>query len=279
MKNIEGAPEKNYWEKNEVVVTLWGVNGQFTNQPWKQTGPTQAGTLPMQRTELVKQVYGGKEGAATDFFVWKNISMDVYLGQGYDYLMFQVNTAAAGHANDVVAIDDVSLSGKANLTGSPPTLPDPFPTFPDPFPTFPDPAATFPDPAATLSDPSSTLSDPSSTLSDPSSTVPDLDSTILDPATPSAPLMASGDPIVQISFEEAIGRIAKDAAVEDEANDAMLYGGAEWTNEKTGGAVKLNGASDIIRVKGSEGLNQGGPCEQRTVSMWFNADDLSAERE
>ena len=266
MKNVEGAPEKNDWEKNEVTVTLWGVNGQFANQPWEQTGPTQAGTLPMQRTELVKQVYGGKEGAATDFFDWKNISMDVNLGQGYDYLMFQVNTAATGHANDLVAIDDVSLSGKANSIGGTPTLPDPFPTLPDPNPTLPDPNPTVP-------------KDPASTLPDPSSTLPNLDPTTLDLSAPSAPLMASGDPIVQLSFEEALGRIAKDTAVEGKANDAMLYDGVEWTQGKVGGAVKLNGANDIIRVEGSEELNQGGPYEQRTVSMWFNADDLIAERE
>ena len=314
LKNVEGAPKENYWEKNEVSVTLWGVNGQFANQPWEQTGPTQAGTLPMQRTELVSKVYGGKEGAASDFFDWKNISMDVNLGQGYDYLMFQVNTAATGHANDVVAIDDVSLSGEANSTGSALTLPDPFPLLPDPSPTIPDssPTApdssptipdpsptvsdsspTIPDPSPTIPDPSPTVSDSSPTIPDPSPTVPDpsptvpapsltiprVDPTSSNPATPSAPLMSSGDPVVQISFEEALGKIAKDTVIEGEANDAMLYGDVEWTKGKVGGAVRLNGVNDLIRVKGSEELNQGGPYEQRTVSMWFNADDLRADRE
>ena len=112
MKNVEGTP--NEWEKNEVTVALWGVNGQFENNAWEQTGPTRIGALPMQRTELVKAVYGGKEGPDSDFFDWKNISMDVDLGSGYDYLMFQVNSSGSRDPNDIVAIDDVLLSGPAN---------------------------------------------------------------------------------------------------------------------------------------------------------------------
>ena len=118
LKNVEDTPD-NVWEKNEVTVTLVGVNGQFDNNAWEQTGPTKIGTLPMQSTELAKQVYGGKEGPDSDFFDWKNISLDVDLGQGYDYLMFQVNSSGSRDAGDLVAIDNVSLKGNANAIAQP----------------------------------------------------------------------------------------------------------------------------------------------------------------
>ena len=120
LKNIEGSTEREYWNNNEITVNLWGVNGQFNNKGWEQYGPEQVGTLPMQRTQLVNQEYGGEDG---NFFDWKNISLDVDLGKGYEYLLFQVNTTHAKDVGDDIAIDNVSLSGKANSTPSTPDIP------------------------------------------------------------------------------------------------------------------------------------------------------------
>ncbi len=123
LKNIEGSTEREYWKNNEITVKLWGVNGQFTNSGWEPTGPSQVGTLPMQRTQLVSQQYGGDNGESFD---WKNISLDVDLGKGYEYLLVQVNTTRAGDAGDNVAIDNISLTGQANsMLAS--TLPTPKP--------------------------------------------------------------------------------------------------------------------------------------------------------
>ncbi|NJM97927.1 MAG: hypothetical protein HC800_12925 [Phormidesmis sp. RL_2_1] len=124
LKNIEGAPESQFWRRNQIKVTLWGVNGQFDNSPWQGEGPVQVGTLPMQRTQLVSQNYGGEKG---EFFDWKNMSLAADLGQGYDYLLFQVNTNFINDAGDQVAIDNVALTGASDSGPSnpPPVTPQP----------------------------------------------------------------------------------------------------------------------------------------------------------
>ncbi|WP_121970436.1 CAP domain-containing protein [Leptolyngbya sp. BC1307] len=115
LKNLEGSTGKP-WERNEIKVTLWGVNGQFNNNPWEGTGPTQPGTLPMQRTQLVSKAFGGEAG---EFFDWKNFNMDVNLGKGYDYLLFQVSTTRTNNPQDYVAIDNISLTGAADTLSKP----------------------------------------------------------------------------------------------------------------------------------------------------------------
>ncbi len=141
LKNIEGSTEREYWKNNEITVKLWGANGQFANDAWKATGPSQVGTLPMQRTQLLSQQYGGENG---EFFDWKNISLDVDLGEGYEYLLFQVNTTRGGDAGDYIAIDNFSLTGQANSISTPPRpaqTPNPTPN-PNPIPKpNPNPAA------------------------------------------------------------------------------------------------------------------------------------------
>ncbi|MEM8504521.1 MAG: G8 domain-containing protein [Cyanobacteria bacterium P01_D01_bin.1] len=124
LKNIEGSTEREFWKNNDITVNLWGVNGQFANRSWEPTGPSQVGTLPMQHTQLLSQQYGGEDG---EFFDWKNISLDVDLGSGYEYLLFQVNATRAGDAGDDIAIDNVSLIGEANSAPPRPT-PKPKPT-------------------------------------------------------------------------------------------------------------------------------------------------------
>ena len=113
LKNIEGDPSKS-WKKNELTIELWGVDGAFDHSAWEDEGPTQVGSMPMQRTRLVDQLLGGETGEDSDFFDWKTLSYDVDLGKGYDYLLFQVKGSRLADSGDDVAIDNVSLSGPAN---------------------------------------------------------------------------------------------------------------------------------------------------------------------
>ena len=311
LQNIEGAPENEPWKRNEVTVSLWGVNGQFINKPWEGSNPIQAGTLPMQSTQLVDEMYGGEEG---EFFDWKNLSLDVDLGSGYDYLLFQVNTTHTRENGDKVAIDDVSLTGEANsipgelippntLTPAPestggPKVATPAPAKPTteakdepidqpmPEPTKPDAEEPIARPVTEAKDepidqpmPDPTKPDAEEPMAGPTTDVEDEPVKQPMPEPTTQPTERELAPVVQISFEEALGKIARDTAVEGEPNNARLNGGVEWTEGKVGGAATLDGANGLIRVKGSEELNKGGPYEQRTVSMWFNADDMTAERE
>ena len=115
LQNLEGSGKKDPKKNNNITVTLWGVNGQFDNNGWELTGPQQAGALPMQRTQLISQQYGGEKGKSFD---WKTINLDVNLGKGYEYLLFQVNTTRSGDKGDRIAIDNVSLSGKSSTAPS-----------------------------------------------------------------------------------------------------------------------------------------------------------------
>lgn len=91
--------------------------------------------------------------------------------------------------------------------------------------------------------------------------------------------MDMATPSTQLSFEEALGRIAKDTATEGTANNGKLYGGAAWGEGKVGGAIALDGENDLVMLNSSKDLNLGKSVEQRTISMWFKADDVSAEKE
>lgn len=147
LKNKEGSSARETWKNNTVEITLWGVNGEFENDAWETKGPTQVGTLPMQRTQLLRKKYGGENAPDSDFFDWKNISFDVDLGKyGYEYLFVQFNTTAASDPGDSIQIDDVSLTGKANsIPGpNPPTNPPKPPINP------PNPPINPPKPPSTL---------------------------------------------------------------------------------------------------------------------------------
>lgn len=109
LKNLEGGDKP--WQANEVEVVLWGVNGQFDQNHWQETGPTQVGTLPMSRSLLYTQSFDGENG---DLFDWKTFRPKVDLGDGYQFLLFQVKTESTSQAGDQVALDNVKLTGAAN---------------------------------------------------------------------------------------------------------------------------------------------------------------------
>ncbi|MEM8809287.1 MAG: G8 domain-containing protein, partial [Cyanobacteria bacterium P01_G01_bin.38] len=129
LKNLEGSDKP--WLANDVTIELWGVNGQFENNVWENTGPTKVGALPMSRTLLSKQTFGGENG---QFFNWKNFSTDVDLGNGYQFLLFQAKGEKVLDPGDSVAIDNIKLTGAANSI-APTPLPKPTPKpLPDPTP-------------------------------------------------------------------------------------------------------------------------------------------------
>jgi VCBS repeat-containing protein len=103
LKNVEGGSDPN----NQIQVKLWGVNGQFYNNPYWGEGPDQAGALPMQRQQLASQTLGGST------FDWTHQNWNVNLADGYQYFMVEVRTLGANDAGDFVAIDNVQLLGNA----------------------------------------------------------------------------------------------------------------------------------------------------------------------
>ena len=84
-------------------------------------------------------------------------------------------------------------------------------------------------------------------------------------------------PVAQLSFEEGSGSTAKDTSLAGTRNDAQLTKGANWTAGKKGGAIALNGEDSGVTFGDSTDINQGEQA-QRTVSLWFKADDASKDR-
>ncbi len=104
LKNTEGGSES--FQKNKILVTLYGVNGEFGNDLYSGEGPTQVGVLPMNSVKLLEEDLGGSS------YDWKEFTRDIELETGYDYLMFQVNTSQANDAGDFIGIDDVEIIGE-----------------------------------------------------------------------------------------------------------------------------------------------------------------------
>ncbi|MEL6261102.1 MAG: G8 domain-containing protein [Cyanobacteria bacterium J06626_6] len=243
LKNLEGAPKLNSWEDNQMTITLWGINGQFKNSDaYNMAGPEQVGTLPMQSKKLTQKTYGTKENGTFD---WKNFSLDVNLGKGYDYLLFQINTKSTHNSGDYVAIDDVFLKGPAS-TQTPQSTAQ---------------GNLEPEPKkAALEDPK----DP--TPPDPTNTP-----TKQPMASPGFP--AGLAPVARLSFDEGTGQLAVDTSNKSKNNSGRLRGNAGWDDGKFGQAVTFNGQKDLVTLQKSSDINLG-THNQRTISVWFNTDDV-----
>lgn len=113
LKNLEGSSERS--QANELTLQLWGVNGQFDNAFRNDSGPYQVSQLPMERALLYEQTFSGED----DFFDWKRFDTNVDLGDGYQFLAFQVRAEKTQNPGDFVAIDDVKLMAGAPASDSP----------------------------------------------------------------------------------------------------------------------------------------------------------------
>ena len=318
LKNIEGGNPDQPWKNNEISVELWGVDGQFYNNPWEGEGSSQIGALPMQRTQLVSENFGGETG---EFFDWKNFSYDVDLGDGYDYLMFQVKGTHLLEDGDDVALDNVSLTGKANsVPGSlnPPNTINPSPKF-APRPsvplksTAPSPAPLEPvDPMGPMEpmkpvepadpmdidpmDPTTDGMGPTAPIADkpdaepPIAAPPETETSETETPETETPVveqpttLSDADQndlsslVAELSFEEGKGRLARDTSTTGKNNRARLRQGMSWTEGKVGSAIALNGEQDVVTVKSSPDINRG-TRNQHTVSMWFKVEDIGADRQ
>ena len=100
IKNTEGTKVPN-----QIKVSVWGINGEFNNTHWQASGPQQVGAIPMQRTNLLEETVGGST------FDWTNFSWNLNFGDGYQFIVFQVNPSGVEPAKgDYVAIDNIKIN-------------------------------------------------------------------------------------------------------------------------------------------------------------------------
>ena len=82
--------------------------------------------------------------------------------------------------------------------------------------------------------------------------------------------------IVELQFEDGSGTIATDSSPFGDDNWGTLKNGANFQNVEgdLGGVVNLDGENDYVAIANSPELNIG-IQQQRTISLWFQADDPS----
>ncbi|MEM9149647.1 MAG: CAP domain-containing protein [Cyanobacteria bacterium P01_F01_bin.3] len=104
---------------------------------------------------------------------------------------------------------------------------------------------------------------------------------LMDPAAPMEPIKPnfpkSLHPVVRLSFEETSGRLAIDSSTAGMNNSGYLRRDAKRIEGKMGQAVGLDGVGDVVTLNNSKDINLD-IHGQRTLSMWFNADDASADK-
>jgi len=233
LKNIDAG--KSEFDANEVTVEFWGVNGQFENGA---NGPEQVGTLPMESTLLSIETFNADNDGLFD---WTTISTEVDLGEGYDYLLFEVNGTGIDDAKDYVAIDKLSLTGEANSNGN--------------------------------NGNSSGPTNPSEPENPSEPTNPSEPNNPSEPTNPTFPTEL--EPVAHITFDNIDGALAVDTSSAGKQNDATLKN-ATLSNGQFGEAAEFEGGKRSgASIKNSTDINLG-THDERTISLWFKAEDLES---
>ncbi len=102
--------------------------------------------------------------------------------------------------------------------------------------------------------------------------------TVEPPAVSYSELVLAANPVAYWRFEETGGSTAADTVG---AGDGSIQGSpslAEAGLVRGGTAFRFDGTDDWIDVPDINGVNKGGPFQQRTTELWFNADDVASRQ-
>ena len=93
------------------------------------------------------------------------------------------------------------------------------------------------------------------------------------PASP-VPIATQQDPVAYLSLNAWKGNLAKDTSKIGGNNAGLLVGDAQWTKGISRRGVKFDGRGDAIELQSAAAINVG-IHQERTISLWFNADQTS----
>jgi len=84
--------------------------------------------------------------------------------------------------------------------------------------------------------------------------------------------------VLELDFDRNVGNLAQDTARDHNSNNGQLTNGAAFVLEEEpfGGVVQFNGDDDFVAIANSPDINLDDHA-QRTVSVWFNADDVDRQ--
>jgi hypothetical protein len=92
-------------QPNEINISVWGINGQFTNKAWNIEGPQKVGAIPLSTQKILEKTVGGST------FDWTTFNWDLDFGNGYQYVVLQVNNTGGVNSagGELFAIDNVQI--------------------------------------------------------------------------------------------------------------------------------------------------------------------------
>ncbi len=249
LRNVEGSGDSK--QRNKVTVQLWGVDGQLDGQLTGVDGPLQSGKIPMVRKLLFEETYVAQRGQPVD----REFAQTVDLGNGYQHLVAKIETDATNDRGDSVALDYFELSTEGAAPRNLPITSSAPITSPEA-----DPPAPAPQPAPV----EQTVPAPPSELQ-PGNQPPDQSSLHQLPSL-----------IAQFDFDEGSGRVAADSSKFGDKHISRFVGKTSWQEGLTGKGVAFENASDRVNLSQSRSINLE-THGQRTVSLWFNADQISKD--
>ena len=90
-------------------------------------------------------------------------------------------------------------------------------------------------------------------------------------------LPSTDDLVMTLNFNETSGTTAFDSSSNGLNNNGVLQNGAAFRDEGApyGGVVDFDGVDDYISLGDSTDINIGPPRDERTISVWFNANDIN----
>ncbi|NET36305.1 MAG: hypothetical protein F6K19_30480 [Cyanothece sp. SIO1E1] len=100
LKNTEGGRGDN-----RIVVTLFGTQQEF-GYVTPQDGARPVEGIPLEQEILYQEIFKG------DTFNWKTFSQEIDLGDGFQFIGFNISTTGTGSQKDFVAVDNVFLGGQ-----------------------------------------------------------------------------------------------------------------------------------------------------------------------
>ena len=279
LRNVEGNATPN-----QILLIVYGVNGEFdsTTEFFEQLGPY--GAIPMTSTILMTQLFGGTT------FDWTTFGYDVDLGSdGYEQIIVQLVTSFLDvPAGDYVALDNVfmgdrerplAIADSFTITDSQPITITPLVNDVDLMgDTISITGVTQPQYGFVTIVNSETLR-----YTPPHLFVGQLEFTYtvsdehgnhtIGTITVQHDRVSREALILEYNFDERSGRTIHDSSPHGANNERTRFGDVAWADGVHGGANRFDGNRDFIWLNDSADLNDV-DTTQRTISLWFNADDV-----
>lgn len=280
LMNTEGDATDNF-----IWILMYGVDGEFDSATEFFEILSPVGAIPMTPTALLTETMGGSS------FGWTTFAWDVDLGDGYENIIVQiVNSTMDTSAGDAMALDNVYLGDReyplaiadyAVVTDSLPITLDLLANDVDLMgDTISMTAVTQPLIGSVVDNGDGTveytpLADYVGRTEFTYTLVDSNGNASTGHVTIDLDRIARDDLVVFYDFDEGMGRVVHDRSSFGATNDNTRFHDSAWGDGTHGSAGTFDGDRDFVWLPDSPDLNDI-DTTQRTIALWFNADDVAS---